>query len=380
MLDSARKLKQQFPTITKIQRYRPDDLTRDAAPQDFMDTQNTFAHSVVISQEGHYFALLKKLGSGAYGVVKRALGLAQETPCAAKIENIQKTTEYYQNLLQSKLSMFTQTGSSSSTSNSLHTIDFEAKALAQIQMEEDINKKLGRFHGSLLRLNRKGERKKYLFMDFIDAKNLHDQNHRINTIWQQIDVCLMLLQAVQDLHRVGYYHADLNLWNLLFQPAFQEDVSSAVYLIDFGCAIPILSGTVKQDMIRGTHLAPELLQQDEETGLCRFDEKAEVFALGMVCYEILTKNVFDAYHDKDFLDYKKSYQAFYQSAVLHLQALKQTAIDPAQTRCLSLVESMVQADSSKRIGLANAINLISGLREEMQQASRKATDKLSAKF
>lgn len=363
MLESARKVKSDSPNISKIHRYRPTPVVERADTANYVDTTGEMEHSIAITSDERYFALLKQLGAGAYGVVKKAINLCSGQILVAKIERLEDTIAYYQELYLAKL-----------IAQKLDEVDIQLKlenermqiataVLAQITLEEQVNKALGRFHGSLYRKNIQGINKRYLFIDYVDAQNLYEQNHTLALVQESLDVGLKILEALQALHAIGYYHADLNLWNILYSP-IKTDVVPLVHIIDFGCALKIEAEKPAQGRIRGTHIAPELFAQDEVSDQCDFTQQTEVFAAGMILYELLSKDVFDAYRDKKFVDYKRAYQEHYQAVLLKLKA------QPDVPWC-KMVQEMIAPDPKERPSLTAVILNIGALLNTVSNTNNK---------
>ncbi|MGE4348663.1 MAG: protein kinase [Candidatus Berkiella sp.] len=363
MLEFARKIKNSYPDILKIHRYRASPVVERADSMNHVDTTAAMEHSIVIANNERYFALLKRLGAGAYGVVKKALDLHSQQTVVVKIERIDDTVAYCQALYYSKLISQKREEAEIQLKLEKARTRIENTVQEQLMLEEQVNKALGRFHGSLYRTNAQAMRKRYLFIDYVDAQNLYEQNHMLSSYTESLEVGLQVLEALQNLHSLGYYHGDLNLWNILYSPKREETLSS-VHIIDFGCALKNNMEKPAQGQIRGTHIAPELFLQDETSVFCSFTQQTEVFAAGMLLYELLTKDVFDAYRDKKFVDYKQAYQQHYQEILEKLRL-------QSDTPWCEMVRRMVALDPKDRPSLSDAIAEIRVLLSAMPQEKIK---------
>ena len=100
-----------------------------------------------------------------------------------------------------------------------------------------------------------------------------------------------IVGAVEYTHREGWIHADLKTDNIVL------GIGNEVKLIDFDFSIQIGSTNSR----RGTflYMKPELLVEDTHTFL--FDAQVDVYALGVILYQLAFKNQFPFYLDS-YLD------------------------------------------------------------------------------
>ena len=100
----------------------------------------------------------------------------------------------------------------------------------------------------------------------------------------QKKACKILSQIIQMLavwHKQGYMHCDMKPANLLMRnPNKSDDVH--IKVTDFGLATEFSPGT-KQHKKQGTkvYMAPEML-------LKKYDEKADMWSVGVIAYQLLT--------------------------------------------------------------------------------------------
>jgi serine/threonine-protein kinase len=97
------------------------------------------------------------------------------------------------------------------------------------------------------------------------------------------DVAIQIAQALQAIHDVGIAHRDLKSANVI------RDAQGVVKLMDFGIAKSFESGTVgtATGLIVGTpeYMSPEQARAE------RVDARSDIYALGIVTYELFTGNV-----------------------------------------------------------------------------------------
>ncbi|TMQ02310.1 MAG: hypothetical protein E6J91_52610, partial [Deltaproteobacteria bacterium] len=91
----------------------------------------------------------------------------------------------------------------------------------------------------------------------------------------RIAIAAAVCAAVAQIHAAGVVHADLTPDNILVDPR-----RGAVRVIDFGVAAPI--GSVLAPLVTVGYAAPE-----RRVAGCRADPAIDVYALGVICYELL---------------------------------------------------------------------------------------------
>ena len=85
--------------------------------------------------------------------------------------------------------------------------------------------------------------------------------------------------ALDHAHRAGYVHRDIKPANILI------DSQGRAYLTDFGIAV------VEEDLLRNVTAAgtlPYMAPEQLDEGLGPVDHRADLYALGVVLYELLT--------------------------------------------------------------------------------------------
>jgi tetratricopeptide (TPR) repeat protein len=116
----------------------------------------------------------------------------------------------------------------------------------------------------------------FIVMELVEGPSLHEQpptgHERILIVAQQI------CAALQHAHAHGVIHRDLKPENVLIT------TSGSAKLVDFGLARSVASRTTTEGVIVGTvlYLAPELALGEE------FDGRADLYALGVMLYELTT--------------------------------------------------------------------------------------------
>ena len=124
----------------------------------------------------------------------------------------------------------------------------------------------------------------YIIMEYVDGTDLKSYiaNHFPIPYQQVIDIMLQVLSAVQAAHEAGIIHRDLKPQNILI------DKADKVKITDFGIAVAKFDHTMTQtNTVVGSihYLSPE------QTRGSMASDKSDIYALGVILYEMLTKKV-----------------------------------------------------------------------------------------
>jgi serine/threonine-protein kinase len=121
----------------------------------------------------------------------------------------------------------------------------------------------------------------YLLMDYIEAENLKTLFARQDPVLTEnvAQILLDMADGLNHIHENGFIHLDFKPENVLVTR------NAAVRLIDFDTALPMPEKPVKLSQNPGTpgYMAPEQLRRNP------LDGRADIFAYGVVAYEILTR-------------------------------------------------------------------------------------------
>jgi len=127
--------------------------------------------------------------------------------------------------------------------------------------------------------------KKIIEMEYIDALSVKSiiKKRKLSLV-EVLSVFENLVSILDNLHKEGIIHRDINPNNILWMPE-----SNQVYLIDLGSALKLLSSKtsgIVPKVIEGTHsyMSPE---QTGRTGQL-LDYRTDFYSLGVSMYEILT--------------------------------------------------------------------------------------------
>ncbi|HKM47012.1 MAG TPA: tetratricopeptide repeat protein [Terriglobales bacterium] len=126
-----------------------------------------------------------------------------------------------------------------------------------------------------------GEGVKFITMEFIEGKDLRSliREKKKFTPEEAVDVIQQVCQALHAAHRVGVIHRDLKPQNIM------QDTSGRILVMDFGLARTLEGdGMTQTGALVGTmeYMSPEqALGKD-------LDQRSDIFALGLILYEMLT--------------------------------------------------------------------------------------------
>ena len=126
-----------------------------------------------------------------------------------------------------------------------------------------------------------GEGVKFITMEFIEGKDLRSliREKKKFTPEEAVDVIQQVCQALHAAHSVGVIHRDLKPQNIM------QDASGRILVMDFGLARTLEGdGMTQTGALVGTmeYMSPEqALGKD-------LDQRSDIFALGLILYEMLT--------------------------------------------------------------------------------------------
>ncbi len=165
----------------------------------------------------------------------------------------------------------------------LRALSLSMSAVPRDMFDQEIANMRRLQHPGLLRLHDFGEDQgqPYLIMDLLEGFSLRDVLDSVKTL-TQLQACSIALE----LSRIcGYIHSQ-RLIRLDIKPSnIYLGKDNDVKVIDLGIAVPVRDGRASNStLVVGTpgYIAPEQLTSDS------FDERADIFALGVVLFEMLT--------------------------------------------------------------------------------------------
>ncbi len=133
------------------------------------------------------------------------------------------------------------------------------------------------------------EGRRYLVMEYVPLPTLAARLARLSgpmPLEEFASRALALAEALDTVHTRGFLHCDLKPENL-----FLDDAANRVRLFDFGLARPAEplpageESTTRGDSFEGT---PEYMAPEQCAGSSRVDARTDLYALGVILYEMLT--------------------------------------------------------------------------------------------
>ncbi|HQR37405.1 MAG TPA: bifunctional serine/threonine-protein kinase/formylglycine-generating enzyme family protein [Blastocatellia bacterium] len=132
----------------------------------------------------------------------------------------------------------------------------------------------------------------YLVMEYLEGGDLRERLKKVGILSpaDSVRIIAQTCAAIEEAHRKGIVHRDLkpdNIWLLT-----RDDIDDQVKVLDFGIAKlktqgPQSSNLTQQGMVVGTphYMSPEQCRGEE------LDSRSDIYALGVILYEMLTGDV-----------------------------------------------------------------------------------------
>ncbi|KAK4535838.1 hypothetical protein CDCA_CDCA06G1863 [Cyanidium caldarium] len=186
-----------------------------------------------------------RLGEGAFGAVYRALDRATQTPVAIKVINLDECADEIESIQQEVAVM--------SQLNSEHVAKFYTSFAVGPEL--------------------------YIIMEYVDGGSVHELMEFMGGRLSENMVAVVargLTEGLEYLHAANRVHRDIKAANVLLTS------TGDVKLADFGVSGTLTSTFRKRNTMVGTPywMAPEVIRESA------YDEKADIWSLGITCYEM----------------------------------------------------------------------------------------------
>jgi serine/threonine-protein kinase len=165
----------------------------------------------------------------------------------------------------------------------------------RFQREEQIGQKLD--HPGVVKVFRNdGRSRLYMVMEWVEGKSLRTllNEQRKLTPDRAVAITLQICNALEYLHRNGVIHRDLKPENIILDSGYNDtgynDSGDHVKLIDFGIAGCAGARRLTFGKLSNTMGTPDYISPEQVQGK-RGDARSDLFALGVMLYEMLTGRV-----------------------------------------------------------------------------------------
>ncbi len=248
--------------------------------------EGPFVAAAGVVLDGRY-ELIKQIGQGSFGVVWRARHKGLETDVAVKLLNVDSDA-----VGTIKLDAITPKEASRSSGREFRSDELRLEGVRAARVQ----------HPHAVRVFDVGALKDgtpYLVMELLDGPTVEDliKSQRVLSVSRTVGILVPVLEALAAAHAEGVIHRDVKPANVMLHKGSNGEV---VKVLDFGVAklIDVAAehpgghlgsgtGDASSRVIAGSpaYLAPERLRGTP------YDGRADVYAVGVMLYELLTGRV-----------------------------------------------------------------------------------------
>ncbi|HEY1548001.1 MAG TPA: serine/threonine-protein kinase, partial [Kofleriaceae bacterium] len=125
----------------------------------------------------------------------------------------------------------------------------------------------------------------YIVFEYLEGALLTDEIYRVGglPLRRTVRICSQIASALYAAHNAGVVHRDLKSDNVFLTD--KDDASDHVKVLDFGISRFMESEDHQKHMVMGT---PEFMAPEQITDPENVDARADIYALGVIMYEMLT--------------------------------------------------------------------------------------------
>ncbi|MFT3694819.1 MAG: protein kinase [Kofleriaceae bacterium] len=125
----------------------------------------------------------------------------------------------------------------------------------------------------------------YIVFEFLEGSLLTDEIYRVGglPVRRAVRIATQIASAVHAAHNAGVIHRDLKSDNVFLTD--KDDAMDHVKVLDFGISRFLMIEDKQKAMVMGT---PEFMAPEQITDPESVDRRADVYALGVILYEMLT--------------------------------------------------------------------------------------------
>jgi serine/threonine protein kinase len=125
----------------------------------------------------------------------------------------------------------------------------------------------------------------YIVFEFLEGALLTDEIYRVGglPVRRAVRIASQIASALHAAHNAGVVHRDLKSDNVFLTD--KDDVFDHVKVLDFGISRFLMLDDKQKGMVMGT---PEFMAPEQITDPENVDRRADIYALGVILYEMLT--------------------------------------------------------------------------------------------
>ena len=125
----------------------------------------------------------------------------------------------------------------------------------------------------------------YIVFEFLEGALLTDEIYRVGglPVRRAVRIASQIASALQAAHNAGIVHRDLKSDNVFLTD--KDDAFDHVKVLDFGISRFLMQDDKQKSMVMGT---PEFMAPEQITDPENVDRRADIYALGVILYEMLT--------------------------------------------------------------------------------------------
>ncbi|HET9993604.1 MAG TPA: serine/threonine-protein kinase, partial [Kofleriaceae bacterium] len=125
----------------------------------------------------------------------------------------------------------------------------------------------------------------YIVFEFLEGALLTDEIYRVGglPVRRAVRIATQIASALHAAHNAGVVHRDLKSDNVFLTD--KDDAFDHVKVLDFGISRFLMQDDKQKSMVMGT---PEFMAPEQITDPENVDRRADIYALGVILYEMLT--------------------------------------------------------------------------------------------